>query len=125
MKSKKPSAKRQTHKKVPAQPTAAPAFVHGFWGGIAIAVLGIVVGQAILYGPSLIGKKILLPLDLLAMPGSYLPLTEQYKNIVPHNVMQSDLILGSRARTQGPQCVIARGAVSSVDALSICRHAWL
>ena len=41
-----------------------------FWGGIAIAVLGIVVGQAILYGPSLIGKKILLPLDLLAVPGS-------------------------------------------------------
>ena len=94
MKSKKPRQKRQTPKKVPAQPTANNGFVYTFWGGIAIAVLGIVVGQAILYGPSLIGKKILLPLDLLAVPGSYLPLTEQYKNIVPHNVMQSDLILG-------------------------------
>jgi hypothetical protein len=36
----------------------------------------------------------LLPLDLLAVPGTYLPITEQYKNIVPHNVTQSDLILG-------------------------------
>ena len=69
MKSKKPGAKRPTPKKVPAQPTAAPTFVHSVWGGIAIAVLGIFVGQAILYGPSLIGKKILLPLDLLTLPG--------------------------------------------------------
>jgi hypothetical protein len=94
LRSKKQRAKRQTHKKVPARPAEAHNFVHSAWGGIAIAVLGIVVGQAILYGPSLIGKKILLPLDLLATPGSYLPLTEQYKNIIPHNVIQSDLILG-------------------------------
>jgi hypothetical protein len=94
LKSKKNIAKRQTHKEAPAQPTAADAFIHRTWAGIAIAVLGIVVGQAILYGPSLIGKKILLPLDLLAAPGAYLPLTEQYKNIIPHNATQSDLILG-------------------------------
>lgn len=61
---------------------------------MAAAALGIFVGQAILYGPSLLGKKILLPLDLLAMPGVYLPLVEPYKNIEPHNVTQSDLILG-------------------------------
>jgi len=88
VKSNKPRAKRPTPKKVTAQPTAAYGFVHGVWGGIAIAVLGIVVGQAILYGPSLIGEKILLPLDLLAMPGTYLPLNEQYKNIIPQDATQ-------------------------------------
>jgi hypothetical protein len=65
------------------------------------AIWGIVIGQAILYGPSLIGKKILLPLDLLAVPGSYLPLTEQYKDIVPHNVTQSDLIFGLEPAREG------------------------
>jgi hypothetical protein len=94
LKTKKKIAKRPTRKIVPAQPIEAPTFIHSIWGGIAIAVLGIVVGQAILYGPSLIGKKILLPLDLLAMPGTYLPLTEQYKNLIPHDVTQSDLVLG-------------------------------
>ncbi len=94
MKSKKIIAKRQTQKQARIEPKAADGFVHTFWGGIAVAVLGIVVGQAVLYGPSLIGKKILLPLELLAAPGSYLPQTEKYKDIVPHNAMQSDLILG-------------------------------
>lgn len=94
MKSKKPRPKRPARKKVPEPPAPSSSFLHSFWGGIAVAVLGIVVGQAILYGPSLIGKKILLPLDLLAMPGSYLPLTGPYKDIVPHNVTQSDLVLG-------------------------------
>ena len=94
MKSKNQKAKRQAHRKAPAEPAAARGMIHGTWGGILVAVLGIVVGQAILYGPSLIGKKILLPLDLLAVPGTYLPLTEQYRNIVPHNATQSDLILG-------------------------------
>ena len=94
MKSKKPRSKRPAPKKVPEQSAPSPSFIHSLWGGIAIAVLGILVGQAIVYGPSLIGKKILLPLDLLAMPGSYLPLTGHYKDIVPHNVTQSDLVLG-------------------------------
>jgi len=38
---------------------------------------GIVLGQAILYGPSLIGEKILLPLDLLTLPGYYIPSTAE------------------------------------------------
>ena len=40
---------------------------------IALVVAGIVLEQFILIGPSLIGQKILLPLDFLAMPGMYLP----------------------------------------------------
>jgi hypothetical protein len=91
---KRTPQKKDTFQKAPVRPSAADSFVHSLWGGIAVAVLGIAVGQAILYGPSLIGKKILLPLDLLAVPGSYLPLTEQYKDIVPHDVTQSDQVLG-------------------------------
>jgi hypothetical protein len=71
------------------------------WGGITVAVLGIIIGQVILYGPSLIGKKILLPLDLLAVEGSYLPVTEQTKDIVPHNVTLSDLVLGLESAREG------------------------
>jgi len=38
-----------------------------------VVVLGILLGQLALYGPSLLGVKILLPLDLLALPHTYLP----------------------------------------------------
>ena len=53
---------------------------------------GIVLGQAILYGPSLIGKKILLPLDILAQPGVYMPPTPETAKIVPHNIVLSDMV---------------------------------
>jgi hypothetical protein len=46
---------------------------------------GIILGQAILYGPSLIGKKVLLPLDLLTLQGYYIPSTLETAKIVPHN----------------------------------------
>ncbi len=101
LKGGKPSATHQIRKKAPVQSKETHSFFHSFWGGIAIAVLGIGFGQAILYGPSLVGKKILLPLDLLAVPGSYLPLTQQYKDIVPHNVTQSDLIFGLEPVREG------------------------
>ena len=59
---------------------------------IAIVLLGILIGQAVLYGPSLAGSKILLPLDILALPDIYLPQTEETARIVPHNFVLSDLI---------------------------------
>jgi hypothetical protein len=40
---------------------------------LGILLSGIVLGQVILYGPSLAGWKILLPLDLLVQPGVYAP----------------------------------------------------
>jgi len=73
--------------------------------------LGILIGQGILYGPSLIGKKILLPLDLLAVPGSYLPNTDQYKDIVPHNVTLSDLILGLESAREGVNNELRAGRI--------------
>jgi hypothetical protein len=62
------------------------------WWKIAIVIAGIVVTQAILYGPSLLGLKIMLPLDLLAQPGVYLPRTPEIAKIVPHDFVVSDLI---------------------------------
>ena len=63
------------------------------WWRWLLVVAGIVVGQFLLYGPSLLGRKILLPLDLLAAPGVYLPDTPEFRRIVPHDLALSDLVL--------------------------------
>lgn len=42
-------------------------------GRLAVLALGIILGQFIINGPCLLGKKILLPLDNLANQGAYLP----------------------------------------------------
>jgi hypothetical protein len=59
---------------------------------LLVVLAGLILGQIILYGPSLIGRKILLPLDILAEPGIYLPRTPEVAKIEPHNRYQSDLI---------------------------------
>jgi hypothetical protein len=59
---------------------------------LLIVGAGIVLGQAILYGPSLIGKKVLLPLDILTLKGFYIPPTPETVKIVPHNIILSDLV---------------------------------
>jgi len=58
-----------------------------------IVIAGIVFGQAVLYGPSLVGQKILLPLDILAQPGIYIPSTPGRAAVVPRNPVLSDLVL--------------------------------
>jgi hypothetical protein len=40
---------------------------------LALVMVGIVVGQGVLYGPALLGKGVLLPLGVLAEDGKYLP----------------------------------------------------
>jgi hypothetical protein len=57
---------------------------------LAFVIGGVVLGQMLLYGPSLVGSKLLLPLDYLALPGVYLPPTEG-QGIVPHDFVLSDL----------------------------------
>ncbi len=57
-----------------------------------IVIAGIVLGQAVLYGPSLIGQKILLPLDLLTLPGIYIPPPPETAKIVPHDTVLTDLV---------------------------------
>ena len=59
---------------------------------LAIILAGIVVGQVVLYGPSLAGRKILLPLDFLAKPKVYLPMTPAVAKIVQHDHVLSDLV---------------------------------
>ena len=59
---------------------------------LMIVLAGIVFGQFVLYGPSLVGRKILLPLDILAAPKVYLPSTDQRAGIQPQDKTLSDLI---------------------------------
>ncbi|MCP4901994.1 MAG: hypothetical protein GY906_33940 [bacterium] len=57
---------------------------------VLVVVAGIFLGQAVLYGPSLTGQRLLLPLDLLK--GTYLPDTDQYKDVEIHDRVLSDRI---------------------------------
>ena len=59
---------------------------------VLIVLVGIVLGQALLYGPSLIGRKILLPLDILAKQGVYLPQTPEVKQVVARQFLLTDLV---------------------------------
>lgn len=59
---------------------------------LLIVLAGIVFGQTVLYGPSLIGQKILLPLDVLAYPGFYLPRTPDVARLEIQNLYLQDLV---------------------------------
>ncbi len=64
-----------------------------------IILAGIILGQAVLYGPSLAGWKLLLPLDILTGPNVYLPQAPGTAAIRPHDDQLSDLVyLGEPAR---------------------------
>jgi hypothetical protein len=60
---------------------------------LLIVLTGIVAGQLVLYGPSLFGSKILLPLDILAQKDFYIPQTPEARQIVAHDPIMSDLVL--------------------------------
>jgi len=59
---------------------------------LLIVLAGIALGQAVLYGPSLAGRKILLPLDILTWPGIYLPRTPEVAKIETQNRFLTDLL---------------------------------
>ncbi len=65
---------------------------------LGILLAGIVIGQLVIYGPSLAGRKILLPLDILAHPNVYLPQTPEVAKIVPKDTYLADLVLQSEVR---------------------------
>src|SRR5208283_2579337 len=50
------------------------------------------LGQFILYGPSLLGRKVLLPLDILAQNTHYLPRTPETQRLQVRNFILSDLV---------------------------------
>jgi hypothetical protein len=60
---------------------------------LIVLLAGVVFCQFFLYGPSLVGQKVLLPLDILAQPGIYLPRTVEIARIEPKNLYVSDLVL--------------------------------
>ena len=60
---------------------------------LATVVFGIVVGQFLLYGASLMGRKILLPLDILETPSFYVPDTLETPNGDPRDEAPGDLVL--------------------------------
>lgn len=59
---------------------------------VALLLLGIVLGQFILYGPSLCGRRILLPLDILASRGFYIPQTPEVEKVRVKDGTLADLI---------------------------------
>lgn len=57
-------------------------------GHLLLVLAGIILCQGILYGPSLVGQKILLPLDNLAEVGVYLPKSPEFAAVeARHNVI--------------------------------------
>ena len=91
---------------------------------LMIVLAGIVLGQAILYGPSLAGRKILLPLDILAAP-AHLPTPDiRSGEDRAHNNYPDRLDLPLRTRAAlwgvGDSC----GPVADVGALSLCRSSF-
>jgi hypothetical protein len=75
------------------EPQSAPAGQPRALVRAAILLIGLVLPQVVLFGPSLVGRKILLPLDLLALPNYYLPPTPQYRSAVPQDAVQTDQVL--------------------------------
>ncbi len=57
-----------------------------------IVLAGIVLFQSFLYGPSLTGQKVILPLDILSMPGWYLPQTPGAAPYIPQDLAEADLV---------------------------------
>src|SRR4051794_18025218 len=64
-----------------------------FWRGVVL-LLGLIAPQVLLMGQSLAGKRILLPLDLLRMPGMYLPSQDwSPQQMMGINTTVTDLVL--------------------------------
>jgi hypothetical protein len=59
---------------------------------LLIVLCGIVLGQLLLYGPSLLGSKVLLPLDILAGQNAYIPRTTEISQIQPKDKFLVDLV---------------------------------
>jgi hypothetical protein len=58
---------------------------------LLLVLAGTILCQAILYGPSLVGRKILLPLDNLAKARIYLPATPEYAGLECRHYVLSDI----------------------------------
>src|SRR5947199_368488 len=59
---------------------------------LLIVAAGIILCQSLMYGPCLIGKKILLPLDTLTKPGGFIPRTSEIAKVQECDRMLSDRV---------------------------------
>jgi hypothetical protein len=64
-----------------------------WWTRGILVVVAICLPQTVMYWPSLLGQQVLLPLDILQLPGWYLPIPEDAPRFVPQNIMLSDVVL--------------------------------
>ncbi|MCA9728017.1 MAG: hypothetical protein KC729_10070 [Candidatus Eisenbacteria bacterium] len=62
------------------------------WARLLIVTLGLILCQFVLYGSALVGRTLLLPLDLLALSNVYLPATAEYASVAPGNPTFSDIL---------------------------------
>lgn len=62
-----------------------------------ILACGWIIPQMFLLGPALIGRTVYAPVDLLALPGMYLPKTPEYQGVVPQDLGILDLVQVSPA----------------------------
>ena len=76
------------------------------------------------YGPSLTGQKILLPLDILTQPGVYIPRTPETAKIVPHNWTLSDLVYQFEPDRQFADFRISSRPVPIVGTISVRRRSF-
>jgi hypothetical protein len=63
------------------------------WLAAAVVAVCIALPQVVLFAPSLAGRKILLPIDILTAPGMYLPRTTAYAGVQPQDLILSDQVL--------------------------------
>lgn len=72
--------------------SARPTFTQSL-SRLLLVVAGIALGQFILYGPSLIGQKYLLPLDILQQSDYYIPTGPELATFYPQDPIYLDKVL--------------------------------
>src|SRR5829696_7158307 len=77
----------------PEPPPAAPREPVSRTMRALIVLVGLLVPQFVLIGPSLLGRKVLLPLDILQSDPFYLPVDRTKPPPRPHDVILSDPVL--------------------------------
>jgi hypothetical protein len=85
---------------LPPTPQQGPRRIGRSAAWIALVAGGIVLAQFLLLGPSLFGSKVLLSLDILTLPGTYIPVTDRSAVPKVHDRILSDLVLQDEMNQQ-------------------------
>lgn len=108
-----PQPKRSAVPRVPAEPRTRSVRV-------LILVAGVVVTHLILFAPSLLGWKVLLPLDQLSFYHVYLPPDPAYKDVHPTNRALSDQVLQFELQRRFAAAEIRAGRVPLWNPYHFC-----